>query len=306
MMSKLVLVFPILLSLAWGQYERPGSTDAQFLKIDVTARSAGMGSAFISVPMGAEAAYYNPAALARIEKASVVFNHTRWFAGISHNFASAAYTFGRMGTFAASMTALYTDEMKVTTPLQPDGTGETFYSGNYRFGISYARILTDHVTFGGSVNYINMSLYQGFSASAYSGDIAVLYVTYFRNFRFGMKISNFGSDIKFVNEPYPLPTNFTFGLSMNAIERNNQKLLMSFSAVKPNDGQPLGQSGLEWSYRNTLFIRTGYRLNHGVASYSFGGGLAMHIGSYNLSANYAYSDFGLLGPAPRFGVDLNF
>ncbi len=48
--------------------------------------------------------------------------------------------------------------MKVRTPLQPDGTGETFYAGNYKFGLSYARFLTDRVTFGGTLNFVHMSL----------------------------------------------------------------------------------------------------------------------------------------------------
>ena len=306
MFKKLVLIFLILPSLVLAQYERPGSTDAQFLKIGINARAAGMGNAYIAVVDGAEATYYNAAALARIKKAGVVFNHTSWFAGINHDFVAAAYTLGRHGTFGLSVTALYTDEMKVRTPLRPDGTGETFYATNLRAGITYARYLTDRVTLGGTINYINLSLYSDFSADAVSMDIAVLYVTHFRGFRFGMKIANFGSEIKFVHESYPLPTNFTFGLAMNAIESRDQKLLVSFSAVKPNDGQPLGQLGAEWGYQNLFFIRAGYRLNHDVATYSFGGGIQMNISDYNFRFDYSYSDFALLGVAHRFGVGFTF
>jgi len=306
MARKLIFVFVLFPSLGFAQYERPGSTDAQFLKIGVNARAAAMSDAYIAVVDGAEATYYNPAALARIRGTAVAFNHTRWFAGINHDFVAVAHTFGQNGTIGVSVTALYTDEMKVRTPLQPGGTGETFYASNYRVGVSYARYLTDRVTFGGTINYITMSLYSDFSADAVSVDIAVLYVAHFRGFRFGMKIANFGSEVKFVNESYPLPTNFTFGLSMNAIQGPDQKLLVSFSAMKPNDGRPLGQVGTEWNYRNTLFARAGYRLNHDVATYSFGGGLRMDIGGYHLRFDYAYSDFSLLGVAHRFSIGLIF
>lgn len=88
-------------------------------------------------------------------------------------------------------------------------------------------------------------MFSDFKTDAYSIDIAAYYVTDFRGFRFGMKIANFGSDIKFVDEAYPLPVNFTFGLSINALEMERQKLLVSLSAVKPNDGQPLAQAGTE-------------------------------------------------------------
>ena len=109
---------------------------------------------------GADATYYNPAALPWLKKTDVVFNHTAWFAGINHEFAAAAMYIEDVGAFGLSVTALYTDEMKVRTPLQPEGTGETFYVGNYRFGLSYARFLTDRVTFGLTISYINMKLYR--------------------------------------------------------------------------------------------------------------------------------------------------
>lgn len=306
MHTKLLAILLFLPGLVFAQYERPGSTDAQFLKIGVSARAAGLGNAYIAVVEGAEATYYNVAAIARIEGTAVAFSHTNWFAGINHDFVAVTHTFGRLGTFGFSMTALYTDAMKVRTPLQPDGTGETFYANNYRFGLSFARYLTDRVTFGGTINYINMSLYSDFSADAVSLDIAVLYVTNFRGFRFGMKIANFGSEVKFVNETYPLPTNFTFGLAMNAIQRQDHKLLISFSAIKPNDGQPLGQIGAEWNYRNLLFARTGFRPNHDVATYSFGTGLQLNIVKYKFGFDYSYSDFALLGVAHRFGIGLTF
>ncbi len=306
MLRRLIWLLICAPTLLHAQYERPGSTDAQFLKIGVSPRAAGMGDAYIAVVEGSEATVYNPAALAWIKASDVAFGHTKWFAGINHDFAAVAHTFGRLGTFAVSTTALYTDEMKVRTPLQPDGTGETFYSGNYRVGLSYSRFLTDRVSIGGTLNYIRMSLYAGFSANAVAADIAVLYLTDYRGFRFGMKIANFGSEVKYVNESYPLPTNFTFGLGMNLIDAQSSKMLFSFSAVKPNDGAPLGQTGAEWNFQNLLFLRAGYRLNHEVAKYSFGGGLLLSLSGFDVRFDYAYSDFSLLGVAHRVGVGMSF
>lgn len=306
MKKRIFAILLIIPAILLAQYERPGSTDAQFLKIGVSARGVGMGGAYIAVTDGAESAHYNAAALARIEGTAMTFTHTNWFADINHDFIAVARTFGRVGTFGISATALYTDEMKVRTPLQPDGTGETFYSNNYRVGLSYARYLTDRVTLGGTINYINLSLYSDFVAEAVSVDVGVLYVTGYRGFRFGMKIANFGTEVKFVNESYPLPTNFNFGLAINAIEAEAQKLLLSFSAIKPNDGQPLGQAGAEWNYQNTLFLRGGYQLNHDVATFSFGGGVQLNIQKKELKFDYSYSDFILLGAAHRFGIGFTF
>ena len=141
-----------------------------------------------------------------------------------------------------------------------------------------------------------------------------------------MKIANFGSDVKFVNESYPLPTDFTFGMAMNTIERDNHKLLVSASAIKPNDGGPLPQFGAEWSFQDIFFIRAGLRYNRtrGTSDvlqalpeedrrelrrpllFSFGGGLQTAISQYGFSFDYAYSDYDLLGGAHRFGVGFSF
>jgi hypothetical protein len=288
-----------------AQYDRPGSTDAQFLKIGVSPRGTAMGDAFIAVVDGAEATYYNPAMLAWSQGVDVVFNHNRWFAGINHEFAAVSMNVDNVGVFGVSVIGLYTDEMKVTTPLQPEGTGETFYAGNYRFGLSYSRFLTDRVSIGVTASLIRMSLYKDFNADAASLDIAAQYVSNFHGFKFGMEIVNFGTNVQYVNESYPLPTSFIFGFGINALELQDQTVLLSFSASKPNEGRPLAQLGLEWRYQNLLFLRGGYKVNYSVANYSFGGGVRVTLAGYDVSADYSYCNYTLLGAAHRIGFGLH-
>lgn len=306
-MKRTILgVLLVLPCVVFGQYNRPGSTDGQFLKIGVGARAAGMGDAYLAAAEGAEATYYNVSALPWIKGVDVAFNHTSWFASINHEFAAATYNAGDIGSFGFSMTALYTDEMKVRTPLQPEGTGETFYAGNYRFGFSYARFLTDRVTLGVTASYISMKLYKEFSADAVAADLAVMYVSDFRGFRFALEIVNFGSNIQYVNESYPLPTNFQFGMAMNAIDGEDQKVLVSFTAVKPNEGEPQAQVGGEWNFQKTFFLRAGYRLNYSTATYAVGGGVAFAVSGIGMRADYAFSNYTTLGGTHRIGVGLSF
>jgi len=299
----ILLFLPVLL---YAQYNRPGSTDAQFLKIGVSARGTGLADAYLAAVEGAEATYYNPAALPWIPNRDVVFTHTSWFAGINHEFVAATQNFDDIGSFGLSVTALYTDEMKVRTPLQPEGTGETFYVGNYRFGLSYARFLTDRVTFGMTLSYLDMKLYEDFTADAFALDIAVQYVSDFRGFRFALQIANFGSNIQYVNESYPLPTNFQFGMAMNAIDGDDQKLLVSMAAVKPNEGEPQAQFGAEWNFQKMFFVRGGYRLNYSVATWSAGAGAAFTVEGVGLRADYSYSDYRTLGGSHRIGIGVSF
>lgn len=299
-----LIIFLLLSYKILAQYERPGSTDGQFLKIGISPRGTAMGDAYIAVVEGAEATFYNSAALGWLEGTDMVFNHTFWFADINHDFASLAHSFGDLGTFGLSVIALYTDEMKVRTPLQPDGTGETFYAGNYKIGLTYARHFTDKVTFGLTVGYIRLSLYKDFDTDAVSLDIAAMYKSDFRGFNFALQISNFGSEIKFVNESYPLPTNFTFGAGINIIEANQHNMLLSVSASKPNDGSPFLQAGMEYNFNDLLFLRGGYRFNHDVAKYSLGGGVKFNINQLNLRADYSFSDYSLLGNSHRIGLGI--
>jgi len=300
------LAFMVLLpAISTAQYDRPGSTDGQFLKIGVSPRGTAMSDAFIAAVRGAEATYYNASSMPWVQGTDVVFNHNRWFAGINHEFLAATHNFGDVGVLGISAIALYTDEMIVRTPLQPEGTGETFYTGNYKLGLSYARFLTDRVTVGATMNYIHMLLYRDFKADAFSIDISTTYVSDFRGFRFSMAIANFGSNIQYVSESYPLPTNFTFGAAMNAIESEMHNLLVSFSAVKPNEGQPLAQVGAEWSFNSMFFLRGGYRINHPVASYSFGGGVSGALMGYDVRFDYSYSPYERLGAAHRLGVGIH-
>ncbi len=305
-LPKIIGLLAFVPVLAFGQYNRPGSTDAQFLKIGVSPRATALGDAYIAVVNGAEGTYYNVAALPWVKGTDAVFNHTIWFAGINHDFVGVSQDFGDFGSVGLSVTALYTDAMKVRTPLQPEGTGETFYVGNYRFGLSYARHLTDRVTLGATVSWIRMQLYEDFKAGAYSFDIATMYVSDFRGFRFAMAIQNFGSEVQYVNEAYPLPTNFTFGIGMNAIDGDTQKLLVTFAAVKPNEGEPLAQAGLEWNYDNLLFLRGGRRFNYSTATYSFGGGVNLALAGVGVRVDYSYASYDVLGGAHRFGLGVSF
>ncbi|RKY48897.1 MAG: hypothetical protein DRP88_01110 [Candidatus Neomarinimicrobiota bacterium] len=297
----ILYLFPVLIC---AQYRRPGASSAQFLKIPPYPRAMAMAEAYISVTDGAEAAIYNPAALVKIRGTDMKFSYLKWFAGINLQFASVSKKFN-FGALAISYTGLVTDIMKVRTPLQPDGTGETFYSSNTRLGISYSRFLTDRVSFGVTVNYINISLYSDFSRNAYAVDIAALYDSKFRNFKFGMKISNFGSQLKFVNEAYPLPTSFVFGLSINLIERERNYLLLSVSGFKPNDVQPQANIGLEWNVGGHLFVRGGYRINHGVAKFTCGGGVKFSLTDrYLVNFDYAMANYSDLGNAHCFSLGL--
>ena len=70
-----------------------------------------------------------------------------------------------------------------------------------------------------------------------------------------------------MNEEYPMPTTFTFGMSLNALEAEDYKLNVSAQARKPNDGSPLGQAGTEFNFMDIIMVRGGYNIGHDVAKF---------------------------------------
>nr|HPI03422.1 UPF0164 family protein [Candidatus Goldiibacteriota bacterium] len=63
-----------------------GTSNADFLKIGVGARSSGMGEAFAAVADDANAAFWNPAGIAQADKWSFTLMHLMWFAGSNYEF----------------------------------------------------------------------------------------------------------------------------------------------------------------------------------------------------------------------------
>lgn len=305
---RLIIVlaaFIFAASDAQAQYNRPGSTSAEFLRIGVSARAAGMADAYLAVADGPEAVHYNVSALPwQGDGLHITANHLEWFSQVNHEYIGVSKSFGNVGSFGASLTMLYTDAMKVRTPLQQEGTGETFHAYNMRASLGYARWFTDRVTFGGTVSFVNVSLYGDFQQSAVALDIATSYRSDYRDFRFGVKIANIGSDLKFVNETYPLPILFVFGARMNAVELNNQIVRVAGAVSKPNDGEPVGRVGLEYAFQDLLFLRGGYRINYTTARFAFGGGVKFSVGERSAAADYAYVDYAELGAAHQVGLKI--
>lgn len=288
-----------------SDYKRPGSTSAQFLKIGISARSIAMGEAYTAVAQGADAFFYNPAALARIPSIDIFTSHSSWFAGLNHESFGAAKSFGAKGTFGLSFVTLYSDEMQVRTPLKPDGTGETFYFGNYRAGLTYARFLTDRAALGLSINYLNLKMWT-YSVHSFSGDLGIFFQTDFRGFRFGMSIVNFGPDIKFISEEYALPINFSFGAAIEPIKNDRHILTVAVSTIKATDAEQKLRIGSEYFYNNFIAMRGGYKFGLDEESWSLGGGLKTTISKLKLQVDYAYADFGILGSRNLFTLGLSF
>ncbi len=314
---------------------KKGTTSAQFLKLGVGSRAIALGGSYVSLANDLSALYWNPAGLSSIQGSTVQLAHTDYLAGVNYNFAAFGTSLGTAGVLAASLIYLDSGEMEVRTASQPEGTGEQFNVRNMALQLSYGRALTDKFSMGATVKYIQESIWHS-SASAMAFDIGLLFVTPYDRLRLGASMANFGPkmqlsgrDILFSQDPtpdqegnveivnsaflmdaHPLPLIFRLGLSWDAISTADHRIVLMTDAAHPNDNAEYMSVGAEYSFRDLIALRSGYRNlfePDGEQGLTFGAGLSLRLDrNLRLGFDYAYADFGRLEETHWLTVDLMF
>ncbi len=314
---------------------KTGTTVAQFLKIDVSARAIAMAGAFTAVSDDIGAIFTNPAGLARSAGYQTMFTHTNWIAGTNYDFAALSLNLQEYGSFGIMVSAFDSGDMLVRTIEAPDGTGEYFSTQDFLVGVSYAKKLTNHFALGVTGKYINQKLWH-MSANAFALDIGLLFTTPFWGVNLGASIKNFGStmqlsgqDSKFAHDPdprnegnvyvvnseyemlkYRLPLSFQVGLSKNFQLAEKHNLIVGIDAVTPNDNFEAINTGIEYNWNDVLFLRGGYKslfqkdTEEGLTA-GFGFNLRL-LGTTKVQVDYAYADFGRLDKIDRFTLGVHF
>lgn len=333
-MKKILIILLCLAGLTQAQVFS-GTTAGQFLKIEAGARAVAMGGAFVSRANDASAVYWNPGGIARLEGSKAYFTHNFWLAETRHDFAAVVIKLNEMHSLAASYTSLTMSDMNVRTEVFPEGTGELFSASDYAIGLSYGLNLTDRFSIGFTGKYVGQSIWH-MSASTFAFDVGVIYLTPFEGLRMGMSVSNIGGKMKydgsdnFVNYDYnsalsgnndkifaelkmdswTLPLFFRFGISMDVLKDEYNSLTLCADANHPNDYGESLNAGLEYGFREIIFLRAGYKSlfkNESEEGLTAGAGLVYYITEQMpVKVDYAYADFGRLKAIHRFSVEFGF
>lgn len=254
-------------------FEKVGTLGGQSLKIGVGARAAAMGDAYVAIADDATAVYWNPAGIARLSGQSISINHTAWPAEIL--FDQAAYVFNVKwipGMIGVNVRALTMSRDKVRTTYLPDGTGETFDAGEWAYGITYARSLTDKFSAGFSINYIQTGL-DDVTGKSTTFDFGTLYDVGILGAKIGMSIQNIGGDMTFIDEKVKMPVFFRVGGSFSLLQRGESRLLTSAEFTHPPDNSEKLNLGAEYSFHDYLFLRGGYKMNYDTEGMTAGFGV---------------------------------
>jgi long-subunit fatty acid transport protein len=303
-------LFPIL----GGQ--RVGISTAEFLKIGVGSRASAMGDAFVAIANDASALYWNPAGLSQFKDDQLMFSHNMWVVDINHDFVGAVYHMDETNTFGVAFTALSMQDMPVTTEFQPFGTGDYFGFGDIALAVTYSRKMTEQFSFGGTVRYIEETL-DKLKMRGVMIDLGTYYWTGLGTTRFAVTVSNFGNQLapdgqvvligkRSISQwqAFSPPTVFRIGFAFEPYQDEINKVTASIQLNHPNDNSENLSTGVEYNWKNTFYLRGGYKFNVDEQNYSFGAGVYLPVSIANVTVDYSYSNFVRLGTAHRFSIIL--
>jgi hypothetical protein len=312
--SAFVVAVLVLLSLplsadAAQVFEKVGTLGGQSLKIGLGARAAGMGEAYVAIADDATAVYWNPAGIARLSGQSISINHTAWPANVL--FDQAAYVFSVKwipGMLGVNVRALTMSRDVVRTTYLPEGTGETFDAGEWAYGVTYARALTDKFSAGFSINYVQTGL-ADVKGSSTTFDFGTLYDVGILGAKIGMAIQNVGSDMTFIDEKVKMPVFFRVGGSFDVLQMGENKLITAAEFTHPPDNSEKLNLGAEYAFHDYLFLRGGYKMNYDTEGLTAGFGVKFPLTLVKSSVarlDYAYQDMNYLSAAHRVSLNVSF
>ena len=326
---RLFYILIIFIGLSYSQYRdipdvvtKVATTAGNWLKLETDARGVGMAGAMVAAGTGVSAITYNPASIGFIKGSELYYSKTNYLAGISHSSMAYGTQVTPTDFVAFHLFSFNSGKMDVTNAYFPDGTGEEFDVTGLSLRGTYAKILTDRLKFGVSIKYIRENIYTT-AMQTVAIDLGSNFDTGIYGVILGMSVSNFGPDVQFSGEgleqqvadtlsvdgtlskltdEFPIPMSFRLGIKKDVFNNSIHKLTIAMDGVNPVDYVVTGNIGLEYSWLETAYVRTGTHLNHDTASFTLGAGIK--IG--NIFVDYAYANYGVLENTNQFGLRFGF
>jgi hypothetical protein len=303
-----------------------GSTGFQTLELEVSARGMGMGGAFSAVVDDVASVFYNPAGLPYLYAKEIMLTHVTLPADINLDFFAIGLPLESIGgVLGISGTFLRTGDIPLTTHENFNGEdafgNQAYFDAGERYlALSYGRYLTDRFSVGFTMKWLTAD-YSDVRSTGWAADVGTLYNTGFRDFKVAMAITNFGPDLRFLEDPTPLPINFHFGASINALQSDDHLAIFSMEGSHPSDNLEKYNIGMEYWFQDKYSLRGGARLNNDLdatfdiiegaiiretgVGLTFGAGMRVPVGEEReVRIDYAYQDYNILTQVHRFTFSL--
>lgn len=270
---------------------------ASFLDIGVGARALGMGGAYTALADDANALYWNPAGLSKLEKREFTASHAELFESTRLDFLAYAHPTSQ-GTFAAGLTYLSQSTIEGRDSLGRPTAG--FDASDAALSLGYARKL-EAAELGATFKYLRSHIG---STEAQGAALDVGAKRAFDRVSVGAALRNLGPGLKFADQRNDLPLRLAVGAAY--------KFPGGHAAAGELVNGPRGAGtdvsfGGEFQAVKSLYLRAGYTTQTAItggSGFDAARGLTMGLGLRNekWSLDYAVLPAGELGRSHRFSL----
>lgn len=318
-----------------GDTYRTITTAVPFLTITPDSRSAALGDAGVATSPDANASYWNAAKMVFNEnKAGASLSYTPWLAKIINDmnifYLTGYYKISRLQAVGVSMKYFDMGEVQLRDINNIDNG--RYNPRDFSFDVAYSRILTENLSIGGAIRYIQSNLigYAVNGTDAKPGkSVAVDFGVYYTKpmvsnnsiLSLGASVSNIGAKISYTdaNSKNFIPANLRVGgaykMEMNGL--NSFTFILDFNKllVPSPDTLSNSKSLLSGVFGSFGDARGGFSeelhevtVSMGV-EYWYNNMFAGRLGYFNEAkekGNRKYLTFGLGVKKNQFGLDVAY
>lgn len=284
----------------------PGTTAAQFLKINPSARAAGMAG--VSTAQGNDifAIYANPSGLARLADPAFTATYMRYFADINYGYLAYASPLKNAGAIGFSYTYLLIDDIEKR---DVDETRQgSFNAQDTALSAAYAKkdavpSVLENLDLGAAVKIISSQIDQTIATTA-ALDLAASYRPV-DNVTTALAVQNISHGITFREVTDPLPLSLKVGVSWRV---NDGLTIGSDIDQYVVDNKSYAAVGSEYWPVKQLALRAGYRFGYHTESLGslVGLGIGFGVRIWSVGLDYAFVPFGDLGDTHRVSFVASF
>ncbi len=328
---------------------RQGTRGANFLHIGIGARGGAMAGAIASSVNGPTAWYWNPAGAATSEGFSAVAGRQNLYGDLGLAQSYAALSIPALGgVLGVHFNSLNSGDIKRTTETNPFGDrlgGNVFQWTSTEAGLGFSKRLTDRLSVGAQVKYISEGIPDA-STTWVAGDIGTQFNTGLYGLVIGGAIQNVGSTgratgaiitrivstpdrsnfnenrrVQLYTNSTEIPVEFRISLGSDILGSANSMfggaggkntLSGEFALNESTDFSTQYAVGVEYGYRNLLFLRGGKRFYNderqrgtsvqvGLAG---GFGVRLPVFGRNMRFDYSFESAGALQNVQIFSFEV--
>jgi hypothetical protein len=176
-----------------------GTTSAEFLLFGAGARGTALGDAFAAVANDISSLYYNPGALALIERPGAMVSTYDYVAETNYSWGGIAFPFsGGSRSFGLQIGTFGFDNQPVYTVDQPDGTGAVYSVSQTFAGATFAQNFSDRFAAGITAKFVFDQLGE-VNGSAFAVDFGTSFHALLSNhpIKLAFVVANLGTDLKY-------------------------------------------------------------------------------------------------------------